>query len=141
MAIVHEKLSNDLKKLFELSVDTAIELMERDKIFLPFLFRQNLYTKEHVVFTGDDRSNKEAFDKILKTTLSDPATQRFVFTYPGYVKSNEGERSPAVILEGSERGSIAGFVFAKRYTFDEHGSITWLIGNTFLKLSERLRIA
>lgn len=141
MAIIHEKLSTDLKKLFELSVDTAIDLMERDKIFLPFLFRQNMHTKEHIVFTGDNRSNKEAFDKILKNVLTDPATQRFVFTYPGYVKSPEGERSPAVILEGSERGSVAGFVFAKRYALDEQGSITWLIGNTFLKLSERLRIA
>lgn len=139
MTITHNKISGDLKDLFELSANTAISLIEKDSDLLPFMFKQKKTSKEHIVFTGDE-SIKQTISQALETTLHDTATLRFVLTYPGTLTSDDGERSNAIILEGSEKGADAGFVFAQRYQQNEDGSYTWLAGDTFLKSTARLRI-
>ena len=139
MAITHDKLSCDLKELFELSVEAAIGLIEKDSSLLPFMFKQTSTSKVHIVFT-DEHSTKHAISQALKTTLHDITTLRFVLTYPGIIKSEDGERINAIILEGSEKGADAGFIFAQRYQQDEEGGYTWITGDTFLRATTRLRI-
>jgi hypothetical protein len=139
MTITHDKISSDLKDLFELSADTAISLIEKDSDLLPFMFKQKRSCKEHIVFTGEE-STKQTINQALETTLHDATTLRFVLTYPGILTSDDGERSNAIILEGSEKGADTGFIFAQRYQQNEDGSYTWLSGNTFLKSTVRLRI-
>ena len=138
MTTIHEKISSDLKQLFELSVDTAIGLMEKDNSLLPFMFKQKSTSKEHIVFTSE--ATKQTINHALETTLRDGMTLRFVLTYAGVITSDDGHKSNAIILEGSEKGADAGFIFAQRYQQNDDGSYTWSDGNSFLKTTERLRI-
>jgi hypothetical protein len=140
MPITHEKLSNDLKQLFELSVDMAMALIEKDHTFLPFMFKQSNETKEHIVFTGNSELKKKTISKAIQGALHDLLIIRFVAAYSGMLTSGDGERYNAIILEGSEKGQDRGFVFAKRYKQNENGACTWVPECDFIKQTNHLRI-
>lgn len=140
MPITHGKLSNDLKQLFELSVDVATALIEKERTFLPFMFKQTNDTKEHIVFTGNSELKKKIVSKAVQTALHDLLITRFVITYAGTLTSADGDRYNAIILEGSETGQDCGFIFAQRYKQNENGVCTWVPECDFIKQSNHLRI-
>lgn len=111
-------VSERFAELMFWTLDYGVECVSTGETLIPFA----------AVLVGRQRQLRrllaegpEAAERILERLLAQEPIEAYAYAYDGYV-TLEGERSDAVFVEGAERGTDKGVLFAQRYRPADHAA-------------------